>query len=577
MEHLNYYLFSKLTNNLTSYDNIYLDILLLCVILPIIKYLLSDLHYTITNYKKKFFNNYNVTIDFTGWERLENGYFSFEFPRPMMAICYYIYNNKFTSKLRYYNPSKNGKYSCDDYNGSYDYNHEVISYILNNITELKIDNDLYIDFKYNKFDGDDKKNVAIWEATLIIKSKNRTIDDINKFIRDRVIEYEQYTNKQTDNKLYHFIYTGNDNNNDGRCTSLNFTYSILSDNNNPNNKCYETFDHIFSSNKEILINDLKRLNDVNYYKKTGNKHKKGYILYGPPGCGKTTSVKAMALEDNRHIIEVSLAKIKTDEELEELFNIDKIDYIKFSKKNIIILFDEIDRDNDVIKKDKDYYNSDDSDESDSFDEIDLSNLNKNKDKDKDTNTDKDIDNTDKTNNILKKKNKRKKNSIIEIKTSSDHRKIKLSSILSRFDGISSYNGLIIVATTNNLDKIDPAIYRNGRLNPIKFNYISKNECIEMIEKYFEIKLDDKQLLKIPDTHNKIPHSTIKVLIERYENNLDIFINILYKYNSIEYIEKKYNCKLSNEDINLIYSNDDYEKLIIELKNVNNINEYLKKN
>ncbi len=577
MEHLNYYLFSKLTNNLNSYDNIYLDILLLCVIIPIFKYLLSDLHYTISNFKKKFFNNYNVTIDFTGWERLESGYFSFDFPRPMMAICYYIYNNKFTSKLRYYNPSKNGKDSYNDYNDSYDYNYEIISYILNNTSELKIDNDLYIDFKYNKFDGDDKKNVTIWEAMLIIKSKNRNIDDINKFIRDRVIEYEQYTNKQTDNKLYNFIYSGNDN--DGRGTSLNFTYSILSDNNNPNNKCYETFDHIFSSNKEILINDLKRLNDVNYYKKTGNKHKKGYILYGPPGCGKTTSVKAMALEDNRHIIEVSLAKIKTDEELEELFNIDKIDNIKFSKKNIIILFDEIDRDNDVIQKDKDYYDSDDSD---SFDEIDLSNLNINNDNDNDNDNDSDTNKNkdkDKDNNIIKKKNKRrrKKNSVIEIKSSSDHKKIKLSSILSRFDGISSYNGLIIVATTNNLDKIDPAIYRNGRLNPIKFNFISKNECIEMIEKYFEIKLDDKQLLKIPDTHNKIPHSTVKVLIERYENNLDIFLNILYKYNSIEYIEKKYNCKLSEKDINLIYSNDEYDKLINELKNVNNINDYLKNN
>ena len=50
------------------------------------------------------------------------------------------------------------------------------------------------------------------------------------------------------------------------------------------------------------MNDIKRLRDIEYYQKNGIKRKKGYLFYGHPGCGKTLSVIAMALEDNRHIL-----------------------------------------------------------------------------------------------------------------------------------------------------------------------------------------------------------------------------------------------------------------------------------
>ena len=64
-------------------------------------------------------------------------------------------------------------------------------------------------------------------------------------------------------------------------------------------------------------------------------------------------------------------------------------------------------------------------------------------------------------------------------------KICLGTILSRLDGVGSYNGVIIIATTNCIDKISPAVYRHGRLNPMLYDHMRKEDIEEMIN-YFMI-------------------------------------------------------------------------------------------
>ena len=52
------------------------------------------------------------------------------------------------------------------------------------------------------------------------------------------------------------------------------------------------------------------------------------------------------------------------------------------------------------------------------------------------------------------------------------------------DGIGNYNGLIIIGTTNCIDKIDPALYRELRLTPIEFKKLRKCDCVKIIQSYF---------------------------------------------------------------------------------------------
>jgi chaperone BCS1 len=48
------------------------------------------------------------------------------------------------------------------------------------------------------------------------------------------------------------------------------------------------------------------------------------MFHGPPGCGKTSTVKAIAAEGRRHIINVQLSEIKTKAQLQHLFFNDEI-------------------------------------------------------------------------------------------------------------------------------------------------------------------------------------------------------------------------------------------------------------
>ena len=47
--------------------------------------------------------------------------------------------------------------------------------------------------------------------------------------------------------------------------------------------------------------------------------KLGLLLYGPPGTGKTSLIKALAERTNRNVVNIPLSRIKTNEELFNLF------------------------------------------------------------------------------------------------------------------------------------------------------------------------------------------------------------------------------------------------------------------
>jgi SpoVK/Ycf46/Vps4 family AAA+-type ATPase len=66
------------------------------------------------------------------------------------------------------------------------------------------------------------------------------------------------------------------------------------------------------------------------------------------------------------------------------------------------------------------------------------------------------------------------------------------------DGIGNYNGMILVATTNNKDKLDPALYRELRLTPMYFTFLRNIDAIEIIEKFFDFKLNEEQMKLLPE-------------------------------------------------------------------------------
>lgn len=171
-------------------------------------------------------------------------------------------------------------------------------------------------------------------------------------------------------------------------------------------------------------------------------------------------VSEMAKYGKRHIIEIPFSIIKSRDELLKLMNMTKINNISFKKDEIVILFDEIDIGMQHISRDGNTYT-----ESEPAPLIDAAALCGTCDT-----APKSVSNT----------------------------KLQLDVVLSQLDGISNYDGLIIVATTNNKEKLDPALYRELRLTPIEFLQLRKEDVRLIIERFWGCMLPDKKAAAIAD-------------------------------------------------------------------------------
>jgi len=463
------------------------ELLLLFIVIGIISIikdnkfnlLLKIYKYIYDRFKSKY-----TIIEIIGWESLNDGLYTFEYPQYMTAINYYIYSIGKLNNFRYFNNKRNGLYFADSMKDIID-NDESPNYILGDVSNIKIDDDIYITVITDDTNNNttDKKTILNWKICMKIYSYKHDTQYVQQFINKCISKYELYITNKNKNKIYHFIYQGKKNN------KLSFSSKVISDLNNPDLQNYETFNNLFHINKQKIINDIDKLHDINYYKRTGLKRKKGYMFYGLPGTGKTTTVMAMSNYDKRHIIEVPFNRVQTNSELEAILNINCINSIEFRQDNIIILFDELDIktkpkvENIIIEQEK---------------------INPKKKKPSYYLNDNDSDDELVKNNIDK---------------------LNISTLLSRFDGIGNHAGLIIVATTNNIDNIDNALYRDGRLNLIHFDNATSIDIQNIIEKYYECILEQDLINQIQTLDKKISHAKIRCKLE-YNSTPELLIEQL---------------------------------------------------
>jgi hypothetical protein len=325
--------------------------------------------------------------------------------------------------------------------------------------------------------------------------KSNTLD-IQKYIDDLYSKHigTIQTENTKNNNIFHFVYSGN-----GK-----YKKTLLSSN---ENELFETFDFMQNEHVEFFKRDIDKLKNVEYYKKTGLKRKKTYLFYGTPGCGKTSTVLAMALYDKRHIIEIPFTTIKNNDELDAILNVSSIDSVEITKFNCIYLFDEID--------------------------VGMKNMNR-KDEDNDDNH---KNNNSHGNEIILTTNENEKQSFVVIQKPQEKKEkekeptLDLGFVLSKFDGIGNYSGMILIATTNHKDKLDPALYRELRLTPIHFTYLRKTDAIQIIKNFFPANqhlIDNIDLSVDLNGRTYITPSKLLFLCEKHESlSTEAFLNTLH--------------------------------------------------
>jgi DNA replication protein DnaC len=187
----------------------------------------------------------------------------------------------------------------------------------------------------------------------------------------------------------------------------------------------KTFDTLFYPQKEELIALLEKFKTKTLYPNhIPMDNKLGILLYGPPGTGKTGTISAIANYLGRNLTIINFTDISFTQDLDKILNPTRY-------KETIFVFDEFDCILDVLGK---------SEEKE--------------------------DKSDWGSMLLAAEGEERKQIIEMMKSGRKATKqsINMAYLLQKLDGIESAEDRIVIATTNNPDKINTALLRPGRFD-----------------------------------------------------------------------------------------------------------------
>jgi SpoVK/Ycf46/Vps4 family AAA+-type ATPase len=403
----------------------------------------------------------------------------------------------------------------------------------------------------------------------LMMEKNKPIDVMYKFIE----KCEKVYNKKIEDKMTDKIYI------------YEFIQSEKCNSNNDDDYGYQQeqkLSNILCSEYQLnTTKDLRKncfFTDVNkiinridffvknkpWYEARGIPYQLGFLFYGPPGCGKTSTMKAIARMLERHIINVNdIDKIKKVSDLKNIFYGDHINgrYIPTHKRLFVI--DEFDKILDAISEKPiasvamSAMSAMSANLLNGIMGINIgggggggSGTGSNNGVivvDSDASSCETGNGKGDANNEHGKKKTTKRNedggkhcgvsSIMKPKTV-----INDADILTIMDGLVETSGRIIICTANDPSKISEAFKRPGRLDEhIEFTKCTKDMIVELLGLFYGTTMNNEQLDKLKNTSTK--HS-VDVVDTAAKNNVSIGesdvdddvgddVGISYKYSPAE--------------------------------------------
>jgi hypothetical protein len=186
-------------------------------------------------------------------------------------------------------------------------------YVVNFFEQFNIEENIYAKLHRLEYDNEFK----ISQIKIQISSDVLTVSELRKYIERCYSTFKRKIQNNLGSELYFFDQkcTDSHKNMDGIETYppfLKFEYNKFSSNRN--------FTNIFGENIQVLKNRVTFFkNNKKWYDNKGIPYTFGALLHGIPGSGKTSIIKSIANECNRHIVNINLAEVKTNTQLKNLF------------------------------------------------------------------------------------------------------------------------------------------------------------------------------------------------------------------------------------------------------------------
>jgi len=322
---------------------------------------------------------------------------------------------------------------------------------------------------------DNNKGERTVEHKYSLYSYTKSIKELMDFLNLCITDLENDTIVQLNNRPSYFMY---DKKEDGM---LRFDEYPLDNDRN--------FDNIFFDQKLDVKDRLDFfMNHREWYQKKGIPYTLGLMFSGKPGCGKTSTIKAIAKYTNRHIIDIPLTKIDNCRDLMNIFYGEEINEKKVPMNKRIYLFEDIDSMLDVLKE--------------------------REQKDKDT---KPHNGLEEQNTFLLKAlvdNNKQKPSSLDKMIAND--KLNLGFFLNLIDGVLETPGRILILSTNHPDKLDRALVRPGRIDmKIHMEKCSTNMIKDIVRHYYE-------------EETNLPNQIVEELYEKEITPAELY-QICFKY------------------------------------------------
>jgi ATP-dependent 26S proteasome regulatory subunit len=245
------------------------------------------------------------------------------------------------------------------------------------------------------------------------------------------------------------------------------------------------FSNLFGEDIEAIRNRVNFFcKNRKWYDEKGIPYTLGLLLSGAPGTGKTSTIKCLANETNRHICNINLNNDMSKTQLENLFFSENIHVTNPSTGQTetycipldqrIYVLEDVDCQSDIVMERAKRGGS--SDNKDVYDKV--------------------ADHYE------------------------DKHKVDLSFLLNLLDGVLENPGRIVIMTSNFPDTLDSALIRPGRIDVIaKFRNCTNKTVVEMMEFFYDTPLspENKARIEVLQEDMVTPAELSKIMFENFSD------------------------------------------------------------